>query len=140
MSQVSAFKSSSTLRQENSKIIIAETYALKQLLKQQPFYNIYEGIDIQESKFVHIYLAPVKLKLLQNTSSFKFSKKIKESLRNKFSPTVLWSGVHKISNTVYNTEIHEKYGPSFKSMFSYIKDPISEKDFLMLMYQLVNFR
>lgn len=52
---------SSNSHQENSKIIINEIYALKQLVLQHPFYSMYQGIDIPGSKFIHIYLAPVNI-------------------------------------------------------------------------------
>jgi hypothetical protein len=69
---------SSNSHQENSKIIIDEIYALKQLVLQHPFYNMYEGIDIPGSKFIHIYLAPVNnTSYCRATPPLSFPKKSK---------------------------------------------------------------
>ena len=44
--------------------------------------------------------------LLQNTAEFVFSKRIKEDLRAKICPPVIWTGQHKIEKVTYNVEVH----------------------------------
>ena len=48
------------------------------------------------------------------------------------------SHLSKIQKEVLNIEVHERYGPSLRTMFNHIDHEISEQDFLLLLYQLVN--
>lgn len=49
----------------------------------------------------------------------------------------MWAGTQKIEKYNYNIEVHERFGPSLKTMFTRVKDPISETDLLHLLYQMV---
>lgn len=76
--------------------------------------------------------------IIEANVEFNFSKKIKEELRNKLSPQILWSGNFKLDKNVFGVEVHEKYGPSLRSMFNHIQGSISDRDLLLLLYQFVH--
>lgn len=44
---------------EESHIMIDGRYCLIKLKDQSDFYNLYDGIDISQSKWVNIYIKPV---------------------------------------------------------------------------------
>ena len=78
------------------RIIIDERFLLRRLLCKQTHFNIYEGVDLEASKFVTIYIKPVWIASIQPNVFFNFSKRIKEDLRNKIRPRVIWTGLFKI--------------------------------------------
>jgi hypothetical protein len=80
----------------SKKILIENRFLLRKLLAKRNAFNIYEGIDLHASKFVTVYVKPVSLKVMQASIDFDFSKKIKEDLRTKISPSVAWTGPFKI--------------------------------------------
>lgn len=53
--------SSSTSALNPSKnIIIEERFLLRRLLSKQTYYNIYEGVDLEASRFVTVYIKAVR--------------------------------------------------------------------------------
>ena len=57
----------------SKNIIIEERFLLRRLLSKQTNYNIYEGVDIEASKFVTVYIKPVRVFLFSQmwTSIFR---------------------------------------------------------------------
>lgn len=75
--------------------------------------------------------------LIQKTNKYPFSAKIKEEFRNIICPKVIWEGQLDLSQGAYYVEVHDSCGPSLRKLFERIKTPISPKELLHLLYELV---
>jgi hypothetical protein len=77
---------------------------------------------------------------MQMAQEGSFSKQIKDELKSKIAPPTIWTGSHKIEKFTYLVEVQDKLGPTLIQMFAHINKQITEKDFVLLFYQMVVVR
>lgn len=86
---ISRFKDESALGLRSdlgkkAKIVIEDRYVLKTLLFSNPAFKIYKGVDIEEKKFVIVYVKPVIFCLFRVRRRRAFPERLKRSLNRKF--------------------------------------------------------
>lgn len=94
---------------------------------------MFQGVDKEKLQWVHIYCKKVTLTIPKADSPFLLSGTLKESSRNQVCPKVIWSGPVLQGKINCFCEVHQKNGPTLKTMFETVKGPLKEKELLHLL-------